>query len=180
MAERTSADGIRALAAARRFSEATVERWLRLAETDRAVLLRLAERLRLGENQLRDLLDWSEEIAVRERCSIADVWRRESLASVLARPLGRNQMIAAVKLTLRALRFPQLAAAEARLAELIRQLKLPRAIQVHLPEHLEGNDVRIELTGRSAAALRDHAAALQRALCAPQVDEIFHALEEAP
>lgn len=180
MAERTSADGIRAFAAARRFSATTVERWLRFAERDRVVLLRLAERLRLGENQFRDLLDWSEEIAVRERCSVADVWQREALTSVLARPLGRNEMIVAVKAALRLLRFPQLAAAEARLAELIRRLKLPRAIQVRLPEHLEGNEVRIELAGRSAAALRDHAAALQRALDAPLVEEIFRALEEAP
>jgi len=89
-------------------------------------------------------------------------------------------MIVAVKSALRVLRFPQLAAAEARLAELIRQLKLPRGIRVHLPEHLEGDEVRIELSARSAGALRNRVAALQQALSAPQMDEIFRALEEAP
>jgi hypothetical protein len=170
----------RAFAAARRFSAATLDRWLRLGDDDQAALLRLAERLRLGENHFRDFLDWSEEIAVRDRCAIASVWAREPVASTLARDLGRNEMIVAVKSALRQLRFPQLAAAEARLADLVRQLKLPRGVRVHPPEHLDSDEVRIELSGRSAHALREQAAAVLRALSAPELDEIFRTLEQAP
>ncbi|HUI27461.1 MAG TPA: hypothetical protein VL403_15370 [Candidatus Kryptonia bacterium] len=180
MPETAMSAAARAFAQSRRFSAATLDRWLRLSDGDQAALLRLGERLRLGENQFRDLLDWSEEIAVRDGCSVATVWAREPVAATLARDLGRNEMIAAVKSALRQLRFPQLAAAEARLAELVRRLKLPRGVRLQLPEHLEGDDVRIDMSGHSAAALRAHAAAVQRALSAPELDEIFRTLEQAP
>ncbi len=176
----TPVSAVREFAAARRFSALTLERWLRLPTADQATLLRLAERLRLGENQFRDLLDWSDEIALRDRCSVTDVWAREPLAAALMRDLGRNEMIAAVKAALRTLRFPQLTAAEARLAELVRQLKLPRGARVHLPEHLEGDEVRIELRARSAAAMRETTEAVQRALSGSELDEIFRTLQEAP
>jgi len=171
------ASAARAFAASRRFSAATRDRWLRLRDDDRNTLLQLAERLRLGENQFRDLLDWSEEIAVRDRCSIAAVWARAPMATALARDLGRNEMIAAIKSALRRLRFPQLAAVETRLAELARRLKLPRGVRIRFPEHLEGDEVSVEMSARSAAGLRAQADALQRALSAPEFDEIFRALE---
>jgi hypothetical protein len=180
MAEEPVTAAIAAYATFRRFSAATLQRWQRLADEDQRALLDLAQRLRLGENQFRDFLDWSEEIALRDRCSLAAVWRREVLATVLARDLGRNEMIHALKAALRALRFPQLAATEERIAELIKRLDLPRDSQLQVPLNLEGDAVRLELHSRSAAALRDQVAALQRALTQPELDEIFRLLTEAP
>jgi hypothetical protein len=176
----TKLAAIRSYAAERRFSAATLDRWLRLDVGDRAILLALVQRLRLGENQFRDFLDWSEEIAARDRCSIADLWRRPPLADALARDLGRNQTIAALKAALRRVRFPRLTAAEARLAALIRGLRLPRNVQLHLPENLEGEEVRVEMHARSAAALRECTAALQQATSSADLDEIFRLLQDAP
>ncbi|HVN87180.1 MAG TPA: hypothetical protein VMW17_20300 [Candidatus Binatia bacterium] len=173
-------DEVRVFAASRRFSATTRDRWLRSTPGDQRTLLAVAQRLRLGENQFRDLLDWSEEIAVRDGCAIAAVWAREPVASALARDLGRNELIAAVKSALRQLRFPLLAAAEARLAELTRQLKLPRGAHLHLPAHLEGDEIRIEIRGRNAAALREQVAAVQSALSRAELDEMFRTLEQAP
>ena len=180
MTNQNLAASVAAFAAARRFSLLTLQRWQRLADDDQRALLDLGERLRLGENQFRDFLDWSEEIALRERCSIASVWQRDGIVEVLARDLGRNDMIAVLKNVLRTLRFPQLAAAEEQVALLVKQLGLPRDAQLQVPLNLEGDELRLELRGRSAAALRDGVAALQRILTQPQLDEIFRILEEAP
>ncbi|MBI4516252.1 MAG: hypothetical protein HY699_10615 [Deltaproteobacteria bacterium] len=176
----TDSAAVLAYTAARRFSAPTCARWLRLEAGDQAALLQVAERLRLGENQFRDFFDWAEEIAVRDRCAIKDVWGRAPVAGALARKLGRNEMVAAVKAALRQLRFPQLAAAESRLAQLVRQLQLPHGVRVHLPEQLEGDEVRIELRGRSAEALRAGVAAVQQGLRRAELDEIFRLLEQAP
>jgi hypothetical protein len=180
MPEHPTTTAVHAYATARHFSTATRERWLRLAPGDQAVLLRLAERLRLGENQFRDFLDCSEDIAGRDGCTIGEVWAREPIATTLARDLGRNQMIAALRAALRLLRFPQLAAANARLAELVSQLHLPAGVRLHFPLHLEGDEVRVELHSRSAAALRECTAAVQRALENPALDEVFRTLEHTP
>jgi hypothetical protein len=171
---------VRAFAKSRRFSRPTEDRWLRLASGDRETLLRLAERLRLGENQFRDVLDWCEEIAIRDHCSIGQVLDCGPVAQTLARGLGRNDMIAALKTTLRSLRFPQLVAAETRAAELVRSLRLPRNVKLHLPDNLEGDEVRVEMTASSTGAMRETAAALERALSSPALDQIFRVLQEVP
>ncbi|MBI1815494.1 MAG: hypothetical protein HYR72_10985 [Deltaproteobacteria bacterium] len=179
MPDHATTAAVHAYAAARRFSTATRERWLRLASSDQAALLRLAEQLRLGENQFRDFLDCSEDIAGRDGCTIGEVWAREPMVTTLARDLGRNQMIAALRAALRPLRFPQLAAADARLAELVRQLNLPAGVRLQFPLQLEGDEVRVELRANSAAALRECAAAVQRALDSPALDDVFRTLEHA-
>jgi hypothetical protein len=178
MSEVRPSSAILAFAESRKFSRLTLDRWCRLDAKDQATLLQLAERLRLGENQFRDFLDWSEEIALRDGCSVSEVWAREPVSTALARDLGRNELIGAVKTALRRLRFPQLVAAEDRLSELVKTLGLPRAVRLRLPEHLEGTEVRVEITAESPRVLRDNLAVLQRACNQPELDEIFRLLQE--
>ena len=48
----------------------TLKRWLDLPESDQGALLDLANGLKIGENHLRDLLDWAEEISLRDGSSL--------------------------------------------------------------------------------------------------------------
>lgn len=173
-------DRIRAYAGARAYSVATTERWLRLASPDGYALLQLALELRLGENQLRDLWDWAEEIAGRDRLTLRDVLVAQPVAVARARALGRNDKLTAIKSALRRLRFPQLAAVEDRLGVLIRSMQLPHHVRVALPPHLEGDQVRIEITVASADAWHAAAAALLAAADSPACSELFAVLGEAP
>ena len=150
----------RAFAAARRYGQATLDRWARLDGEDAAALLRLIEDLRPGENQLRDVWDWSDDVAARDGIALAQVLDEEPVVAARRRAVSRNDKLKLVKHALRRLRFPQLAATEDRLADLIRALALPRTVRVTLPDFLEGDTVRVEITAGNVAALQAAAAAL--------------------
>ena len=171
---------IRAYAGARMYSAATTERWLRLEAGDGGALLQLATDLRLGENQLRDLWDWAEEIAARDGVPLHHVLAAEPIVATRTPKLGRNDKLKALKAALRRMRFPQLAAVEDRLAGLVRTMGLPRTIRITLPEDLEGDHVRIEITATSQTAWRAAAAALLAAAESPACTELFTLLGEAP
>jgi hypothetical protein len=172
-----SESAVRAFADERRFAVATRERWLAQAPADRDVLLALATRLRLGENQFRDLLDDLTAIAARQATDLATIVSAPTLQSVLARSLGRNEAIKALKAALRRLRYPQLDTAEQRLAALGKQLHLPSGVRVELPENLDGEQLVLTLRASSAAALRAQVAAAAVALQGAALDEMFAVLE---
>jgi len=181
MADGRFAAALRAFTDERRYSTAAVERWLAMAPDDGAALLELARELRLGENQLRDLWDWAEEIATRDHLSVAHLLSVDPVRQARrARHVGRNDKLKLVKMALRRLRFPQLTSAETRLAALVRELNLPRNVRVRFPEFLEGDELRVEIVADSAASL---AAAAERVGAAAGTDAckaIFVLLEEAP
>ena len=180
MTESEVHSAIRAYTGARTYSATTTERWFRLDAADGSALLQLATELRLGENQLRDLWDWAEEIAERDGVTLRHVLAAKPIVAARTRKLGRNDKLKAIKAALRRLRFPQLADSEDRLAGLIRTMELPRTVRVALPEHLEGDQVRIEITATSTAAWRAAAAALLAAAESPACTELFALLGEAP
>lgn len=169
-------DAVRAYAAAKRFSAATVERWLRSPEADQNALLAIVERLRLGENHVRDLLDALEAIVARRGCTFADVLAEPSIASVLAAGHARNETVHALKQALRRLRFPQLTATEERLRATVKQMGLPTGATIALPEGLEGEEVVLSVRATSAAELRRRVAAAAAAVSGTAVDEIYRVL----
>lgn len=172
---------IRTFAHERRYSAPTVERWLALDASDGLALLKLAQELRLGENQLRDLWEWAEEIAQRDHASLAQVLALEPVAAPRrSRSLGRSDKLKLIKTALRRLRFPQLAATEERLVTLVRELDLPGNIRVTFPEFLEGDEVRVEIVADSVASLEAAADRLRAAVETPACKAIFQVLEEAP
>jgi hypothetical protein len=171
-----SESAVRAYAAEKRFAGGLVDRWLAQPAADRDALLELATSLRLGENQVRDLLDDLTAIGARCACGIAAIVRDDALRSVLGRGLGRNEAVKALKQALRRLRYPQLSGAEQRLAELARSLRLPGGVRLELPENLEGEHVALTLRARSAAELRAQARAVAAAVQHGAVDEMFAVL----
>ena len=165
----------------RRYSAVAVARWLAMTPEDGEALLELARELRLGENQLRDLWDWAEDIASRDRLSVARVLALEPVRLARrARHVGRNDKLKLVKTALRRVRYPQLAAVEERLAMLVRELNLPRNVRVRFPEFLEGDEVRVEIVADSAAALAAAADRVRAAAATDTCETIFRLLEEAP
>lgn len=172
-----SESAVRTFAAERRFAAATLQRWLEQTPADSEALLGLAVRLRLGENQFRDLLDDLTAIAARQGVGLAAIVNDAALQAVLARARGRNEAIKAFKAALRRLRYPQLSGAEQRLAGLGKQLRLPAGVRVELPENLDGEHVVLTLRAGSAAELRAQAGAVALALQGAALDELFAVLE---
>jgi hypothetical protein len=168
---------INAYARAKHFSPAVLERWLGCAKADREALLVVTEALRLGENQFRDVFDQAEEIAARRRSGIAEVLGAAPIRDVLARGLGRNEAVRALKQCLRRLRYPQLAAMEERLAAMTKALHLPPSITLAFPENLEGEEVSLCLRAKSAAQLREQLESVSKTMQRTEVDAIFRLLE---
>jgi hypothetical protein len=170
-------EAINKYAAAMHFSTSMVARWRACAPRDQAALLVVAEALRLGENQFRDIFDQAEEISARRQCSIGEVLDAQPIRDALARGLGRNESVRAFKQSLRRLRYPQLAAIEERLALTTKALQLPRGVEVRFPENLEGEEVSVHLKAKSATQLREQVGKLTAAMERPEVDEMFRLLE---
>lgn len=157
----TLRDSICQYATARGYQPAFVQRWLALDARDARALYELATDLRLGQNQLRDLWEWAEDIADRDSLAIADVIEEPEVRAARSAKLGRNDRLHRVRQLLRRRRFPQLAAAEERAEALVRGAGLPPNVRIHLPPFLEGNTITITCHGRGRAELE---AALQAAL----------------
>lgn len=171
---------LRAYGRERGFRADTLERWIGLPPEDAEALWELTREMRLGENQLRDLWEWAEEIAVRDHRTLAAVLASEPLRAARRSAGGRNERLKAFKADLRRLRFPSLAKAEERAAALIANLDLPAGVRLHLPDFFEGDHVRAELIARDAAGLAAAARRLAAAAATPACEEIFELLSEAP
>src|SRR5207248_2499222 len=152
-------------------------RWLCLAPGDGSALLDLARQLRLGENQLRDLWTWAEEIAERDHVSLMAALTHPAVGAALRRPISRNDRLKLVKSALRRLRFPHLCSREDDLATHVRLLNLPANIHLTLPENLEGETIRIDIVVGTTAGLRAAASALLAATDTAACARLFELLE---
>ena len=164
------------------FHPQTVERWLRLAEGDRAAILELVEELKMGENHLRDFLDWLEEIALRDGVSLCAILQRESILRISSDPrLGRSDKLKQIKEELRRLRFPRLSRIEGEIQKKIREMKLRPQIRISVPPGLEGGSLTVQVRATSYEELRRLVGEVQEASETEAMREIFALLRgESP
>jgi hypothetical protein len=159
---------------ARGFHPITLERWIRWEEADREGLRELAVDLKPSENHLRDIMDWLEEISLREHEKISELLARPEIASVRTHPrLGRADKLKRIKEQLRRWRFPRLAATEDSLAACIKALELPGAIRLSAPRGLEGGRLRVEFEVSSSAELYELSGHLRNGADSEAMTEIF-------
>ena len=158
----------------------TEERWLAHNEADRGALLELAREVRPGENHFRDLLDWLDEIALRDGTQIATLLR-EKLSDVVTDPrLGRNDKLKRLKEELRRLRFPRLVCIEDEIQRRIRNLKLPAGISISVPLALEGGSVAMRIEATTREDLRRLASEASRAVDSDDMKAIYTMLAGEP
>jgi hypothetical protein len=164
----------------RRYRDSIRERWLGLPAADAEALWAVARELRLGENQLRDLWQWAEEIAARDGSSLQAVLEAPEIRAALERRLSRNDRLRLLRHALRRRRFPELAAVEDELHALVHAAGLPAHVRLELPVDLEGDAVQVRLVARTAEELVQGAAALLRWADSDACRRLFALLEEAP
>ena len=142
-----SESAFQSFAAAKGFHPQTLARWLSWPAEDRGVLAKLALDLKIGENQLRDLMDWSEEIALRDGIAMAAIFAGKAVDDIATDPrLGRADKVKRIKESLRRMRFPRLVQVEDEIHGKIRALKLQPEIRVNVPPGLEGGRLQIEFS----------------------------------
>ena len=176
--EKQLAQQIAAYAQRKRLSLTTLARWQAWQAADQAALFSLLQDLQCSENHLKDLLDWLEEIAVRDGEAIADILEQRALRRARTTPGSRNDKLKAVKAVLRKRRYPRLTRLEENIRQAVKALDLGRPVQVSFPPDLEGDEVTVTLTARNVHELQDRLSQLQQRLKDGRWQRVFDALDE--
>ena len=169
-----SEEAIREYARAKGFHPHTIERWLSWKRPDGDALLELTCTLKLGENHVRDLLDWLEEIGLRDGLSIHEILQKDSITNIQSDPrLGRGDRLKRVKEQVRRLRFPRLSRLEDAIQTRIRELRLHPRIKLSVPPGLEGASLRVEFSASGHDELNSLVVKLGDAAKSKPMTEIF-------
>jgi hypothetical protein len=167
----------RSFAELKGFHPQTLTRWLNWREADRGALAKLTLSLKIGENHLRDLMDWSEEISLRDGVAIFSILEGKVIDDIATDPrLGRADKLRRIKEQIRRLRFPRLAKTEDEIGEQIHALKLHPDIRLSVPVGLEGGRLQVEFRVTTATELKRLADKLSAAARTSAAGEIFRLL----
>lgn len=162
----------------KRLSAQTLARWQAWDELDQHALLTLAQELQLGENHLRDFVDWLEEIMLRDGGSIAAVVDQRDIQRLLATKQSRNTKLKAVKEALRKLRYPYISRLEEKLRKSVKELDLGRQVHIVFPPTFEGDEVTLEIKVRNVDDLTDSLSRLQQRIDDESLQHLFDLLDE--
>lgn len=169
-----SESAFRGYAESKGFHPQTLKRWLEWPAADRLALAQLALALKIGDNQLRDFMDWCEEIALRDGVTMAALLTGKELDNIATDPrLGRADKVKKIKEWLRRLRFPRLAQTEDEIHGKIRALKLQPEIRVSVPPGLEGGRLEIQFSVSNREEFKRLAEKLAAAAESSASGEIF-------
>jgi hypothetical protein len=134
----------------------------------------MVEALKVGENHFKDLLDWLEEISLRDGMAVAEILKRDEVARIASDPrLGRNDKLKRLKEELHRLRFPRLARIEEEINRRLRDMKLKPPRLLTVPAGLEGGAVTVQMKASSHEELKRLAAELARVVDEKDMQEIF-------
>ena len=172
------AEQILAYAQHKHLNAQILARWQAWTEEDQVELLALAEELQLGENHLRDFVDWLEEIVLRDGGMIRDLLSRPELRRPLDTKLSRNDKLKAIKDAVRRIRYPQLSQLEDDLRATIKALDLGGRVHVSFPPAFEGDEVTVEIKAHNVKELDDSVTRLRQRLDDGALQRMFDLLDQ--
>jgi hypothetical protein len=143
-------------------------------EDSRAAAESLFGTLRPGVNKCRELLELTDETAVKENTSPQAILSRQEIQTPLNNAdLPINQKYDAIHQQLRLWRYPVLTDLQKQVYRAIDQLKLDGRIKLRTPENFESNQFKIELNFSSREELTAQVEQLFRATDAEALDELI-------
>jgi hypothetical protein len=161
----------------RGFQRNTLDRWLNWAATDREALATLALSLKISENHLREMMDWLEEIALRDDKTIQAILAEKPIYDANTDPrLGRADRLKRIKEQLRRRRFPRLAETEDQIHKHINALKLQPEIRLSVTPGLEGGQLNVEFEAGTTAEFKAAVRKLGEATSLRSFSAIFELL----
>lgn len=139
----------------------------RYSKADRDAIIKLAETLSPGINRLKEIIMLLEDIALAQKCSIADIIKMHSPVQDLNNNVSANkysvhdfrsrkkEQVENLRHKLRELKYPQLAGLENKWNKCVRNLHLPPNIKIRPPASLDltaipsqgsGEKIKIEIS----------------------------------
>jgi hypothetical protein len=126
-------------------SRSNIRRLSALNSDDRRAFLSLASPLKLGENRLREILTFLEEISRRNRWRARDIVERPDIQAILSQEeLTPSQKTDRIKKVLMNLRYPKMYRLEEEFEKKRRDLNLPSKVLLHHHPFFEGKGLRFE------------------------------------
>lgn len=161
---------------ARRVSGELRERLLGIGPEDTAWLSPMLVLLRPTANFLQDILSLMDEIAARDRISLAQL-AGELDALEPEQELGQKDRQRRLRRELERLRYPETARIEDELERCRREILADCGVRVQYPLDLEGDQLTCDLTFSSADGLREIGESLQAAARHPALHRIYDILK---
>ena len=142
-------------------SRTNIRRISALAPRDRMALLSLISPLKLGENRLREILTFLEEITKRDRLTIREILKRPEIQGVLShQELTPPQRADRMKKALLGLRYPRMHNMEAKFEKKRKELSLPSNVSLNHPPFFEGKGLKVEFQFETVEEYRSMLSAL--------------------
>jgi hypothetical protein len=143
---------------------------------ERAQLDEVIAGLRPSARHLADVLDWMDDIAVRDGARPAAVLAAPTLRAALAAHGSAPDRLKRWKESLRRLRYPRLVAREQAFREAARALDLGRGVAIAPPAGLEGGTISVTIRAASAAELEAVLDRFERCRHAGDITRLFDLL----
>jgi len=130
--------------AAHEFPMAMSELLAKLSSDDRTAVFTLTSTLKLGVNKIKQLLTDLDEIALRDSCSIHHVLGDKQIQEILTHEkYSGPQKTEHIRRIIREKRYPHLTTLEHEYNERLKQLQLPRGLQLKADRFFEDDDVSV-------------------------------------
>lgn len=116
-----------------------------LTPDDRRALIPFLSSLKLGENRLREVLIFLDEICRRERVGVKEVVHRAEIQAIVSREeLPPVQKTERVRKVLMALRYPKMKSLEEKFERARKRLSLPEGVSLHHSPYFEGKEIKVD------------------------------------
>jgi ParB/RepB/Spo0J family partition protein len=126
-------------------SRSNIRRISSFSSKDRMALLSLISPLKLGENRLREILTFLEEIAKRDRLTIREILSQPEIQAVLShQELTPPQRADRMKKALIGLRYPRMHTMETKFETRKKELNLPPNLSLQHQPFFEGRGLKME------------------------------------
>ena len=146
---------------------------------DQAQAETLLDTLRPGVNKCRDLLELTDETAVKDNTSPQEILNRKEIQTPLNNAdLPINEKYDAIHKQLRLWRYPVLTDLQKQVYRAIDQLKLEGRIKLRTPENFESDQFKIELNFSNRDELIKQVEQLFRVTDSDALDELIRIFKE--
>ena len=144
-------------------SRTNIRRISSFSSKDRMALLSLISPLKLGENRLREILTFLEEIAKRDRLAIREIVKRPEIQAILShQELTPSQRADRMKKALLGLRYPRMHSMEEKFEKKRKELNLPSNVSLYHQPFFEGKGLRVEFQFETVDEYRSMLSALSK------------------
>jgi len=137
--------------------------FLDLDKEDQKSMIPLLLALRPGENRIKEIISFLQEISLRDGVPIPALLTRADIGEFLSDlQIQRPQRLERLRRIIKQMRFPLLTAMEERFAAYKQSLALPSQISFHPPPFFEGEEFRMEMRFKDFRSFRELVAKLHQ------------------